>query len=201
MLTQNISGKRTNSLFFLLTLLTYSSCSLNRTTNESTDYNEKNNFYSKKINQFTFILKPFGSEKLLDTNYDHNLGNQSETAKDSILNEYKEYMCFVFEIDIDGFHGDISDYEQHGKESDSEQRSNYYLFDMQHSFILVNEDSTEVPCQIYYYERLNEMAKINRFIVGFRNTKRRNVTFEYTNPYFNCGKIKFAINNQPLAYN
>jgi hypothetical protein len=194
--------KKVNSCLLLLALF-IGACSLNKNSNESADYIEAENLYQKKVKQYTFTLKPFSSEKLLATNYAETINTQSPAERDSIIAEYKNYLCFVFEIDIEGFHGDISDYEEPepSNEKNSESKVSYYLFNMQNDFKLKSNNGSESPCVIYYYERLNEIAKTNRFIVGFKKGTAHDYTFEYNNPYFNCGKINFSINQQHLALN
>ncbi len=193
--------KKLNNLLVLLTVcMLVLSCSLSRSADESTDYLEQDNLYQKKIKQYTFRLKPFDPMRLIKINYGDSINTFSKQAVDSIISEYKGYLCFVFEIDIDGFKGDIADYET-GKPTDFEQRSSYYLFGMQNDFKLKDEKGMENPCLFYYYERLNEIARTNRFIIGFKNTNAPEVTVQYNNPYFNCGNINFSINTHHLAFN
>jgi hypothetical protein len=148
-------------------------------------------FQNRKIREFSFSLKPFPSEHLAKINYDFSKLSISE--KDSVLAEYSEFTCFVFDINIDGFRGDICEYEE-VKNYNYDNVINYYLFDMQKNFSLLDNNGKSTPCSIYYFERLNELAHTNRFIIGFRKEKSETTTLEYENPYFNCGKINFEIN-------
>lgn len=174
---------------------------MNKSSNESTDFLEDEGFYQKKIKQYTFILKPYNAEKLIAVNYRSDIDKYTKPQQDSIIKEYNDYLCFVLEVKIDGFTGDISQYEEPGKNSDVEKKSNYYLFEMQNNLKLKDDAGNETPCNIYYYERLSELARSNRFIIGFKKPKTENIRLEYDNPYFGCGKINFSINKQHLALN
>jgi hypothetical protein len=197
-------ARKINSLLLILATTLLTCCTLKKDSEsgfDSLDYKKNEDFYYKKVNQYGFRLKPFDPAKLMSINYGDTLNSFSREKRDSIELEYKSYTCFVFEIDIEGFTGDISDYETVTNEGTPGQKMNYYLFGMQSDFRLVNEKGAESPCIIYYYERLNEIAKTNRFIIGFTNPKQGDISLEYNNPYFNCGKIRFSINKQHLEFN
>jgi hypothetical protein len=200
MLTINTVVKKINSLL-LLAMILLTACKSSEDGFDSLDYKEKEEFYYKKVSQYGFRLKPFDPVRLMTVNYGDALNSFSKEKRDSISLEYKGYACFVFEIDVEGFTGDITDYESAANEATHEQKMNYYLFGMQNDFRLMNEKGIETPCIIYYYERLNEIAKTNRFIIGFKTPNQGGTSLEYNNPYLNCGKIKFSINKQHLAFN
>jgi hypothetical protein len=189
------------SKYFFVFVVFISSCSTNKNSNDNNDFISDENLYLKTVKQYTFKLKPYSSNRLVNINYKEDINKFSKVQQDSIIKEYNSYLCFVFEIDIDDFKGDISDYEEPGKDFNYDQKVNYYLFEMQNSFKLKDSKGGETPCLIYYFERLNEIAKTNRFIVGFKKPKTEEQRFEYENPYFNCGKINFSINKQHLALN
>jgi hypothetical protein len=172
-----------------------SSCSVNKDPDGSTDFDEEKNVYFKKIGRYHFSLKPYSSDRLAAINYP---GGSGET-RDSIIKDYNDFICFVFEIDIDGFSESITDYDEPGKESDYDEKVNYYLFGMQNDLKLADNKGFETPCTIYYHERTNEISKSNRFIAGFRRPKTEDLIFEYNNPYLNCGKVNISINKQHLA--
>lgn len=185
-------------------MLLMSCCALKKGGEEgfdSLDYKEQEGLYYKKVKQYGFRLKPFDPLRLMTINYGDTVNSFSKAKRDSIESEYKDYACFVFEIDIDGFNGDISEYDEPGKEEAQDQKMNYYLFGMQHNFRLISDKGDETPCIIYYYERLSEIAKTNRFIIGFKNPKQEEISLEYNNPYFSCGRIRFSINKQHLEIN
>ena len=177
--------------------MVFVSCSKD-SPNDSTD---SNNFYSKQIGIYTFISKPFNAEKLIKLNYKESFEKLSAETKDSIIKEYNNYMCFLFEIKIDGFTGDIVEYDEPKKESDYNKKLSYYLFEMQKDFSLKDSKGLETPCTIYYFERLSEIAKTNKFIVGFNKVNSDGITFEYNNQIINCGNIKFNIRSNQLALN
>lgn len=189
------------SKYLFMMLIFISACSTNKSSNDSLDFIEDENLYMKNIKQYTFKLKPYNSGRLININYKEDINKLSKPQQDSIIKEYNDYLCFVFEIDIADFKGDISEYEEQGKDYDYNQKVNYYLFEMQNSFKLKDNNGVETPCVIYYFERLNEIAKTNRFIIGFKKPVNNEQRFEYENPYFNCGKINFSINKQHLALN
>lgn len=186
----------TNSVLIGLIL---SACSLSRDTSGSTLFNEDVGEYFKSIKEFNFKLKPYNSSKMASINYGHAIENMASELKDSILNEYDNYLCFLLEIDIKGFTGEITDYDPIGKESDYDQKVNYYLFEMQHDLKLTDIKGSQYPCLIYFYERLSELNKANRFVIGFKKPSSNDICFEYDNPFINCGKIKFSIEKQHLA--
>lgn len=200
MLTINTVEKKViNYLGIFLLLVTAASCSMNKDTNGSMDYDAEKNIYSKRIGPYTFDLKPYSTGKLASINYEDK--TISRETKDTIVNDYNNFVCFVFEIGIDGFSESITDYDEPGKESDYDKKVNYYLFEMQNDLKLKNGKGLETPCTIYYHERMSGISKINRFIVGFRRTGTESLVFEYTNPYLNCGKVNISINEQHLALN
>lgn len=168
-----------------------------RKTGESLDFDSDKGKYIKKVKQYTFTLVPLNSEKLAAINYDQDVGEGE--YRDSITAQYSDFTCFMFEINIDGFTGDLSEYEEPGKEGNYNAKVNYYLFEMQRSLRLVNDKGIESPCSVYYFERLNELARKNRFMIGFKKPEGSNFVLEYNNPFFSCGKINIGINSYHLA--
>jgi hypothetical protein len=178
-------------------LVIISACSVNRGSDGNLDYDQERNIYFKKIGQYAFSLKSYSSDKLAAVNYSED--SISKDAKDSIIRDYDNFICFVFEIDIDGFRESIIDYDEPGKEFNYDEKVNYYLFNMQRNLKLKNGKGIETPCTIYYHERMNEISRTNRFIVGFKKIGTEDAIFEYTNPYLNCGKVNISINKKDLA--
>jgi hypothetical protein len=186
-------------LYIIGAVLIIHGCSLKRTSDELNAESLKD-VYSKKVDQFEFRLVPFKTEKLFEVNYkDQESLRQNE--KDSILNEYSNYLCFVFEIKINGFEGDITEYGIPGENVDQTEKLNYYLFGMQKSLSLKDANGNESSCVIYYREQLNEIVKTNRFIVGFNKPSGKDVIFEYDNKLLNSDKIQINLNNHHLALN
>lgn len=157
----------------------------------SPDYNNDRNLYQKKVGKFTFSLKPLNSEELYSINFSkHTL---SETQKDSIVKEYSAFKCFIFDITIQDFNKSISDYGESSGEFDSQKKTEYYLFTMQNDLALRDKFDNLIPCTIYYNERLGNLSGINRFVVGFKNTKDCELIFEYKSSYLNCGNVKIQL--------
>jgi len=159
--------------------------------------NHPENSLVKKAGAFTFMLRPYSSERLAAVNY-ANTG-LSQASRDSIIKEYDQFLCFVLEISIDGFGNSIENYSSGpAKELSYEKRSDYYLFGMQHDLKLLERDH-ETPCTIYYYERMNEITSANRFVIGFKKGGSAETVLEYNNPCLDCGKIRFHLDNSHLA--
>lgn len=189
-----------NTIKFFLVGALLVSCSLNRDTSDVTTlFSDEDGVYSKIIKEFGFKLIPYNSCKMAMINYGGAINDLSEVRRDSIFKEYDNYVCFLLEIDIKGFKGEMTDYDLPGKEVDYDDKVNYYLFGMQKDIKLKDAKGNEYPCIIYYHERLNELSKANRFLVGFNKPNSDEIFFEYENPFINCGKVKFNIEKQHLA--
>lgn len=186
--------------YFFLLIVFLQACSLSRSS-EETDESNGGETYTKKIGMYSFKLTSCNANKLIAINYKNSLDTMSKSAADSIKKEYNNYMCFVLEINIDGFEGDIVDYDEPGIEIDYNKKLNYYLFNMQNDLMIKDDKGRSSACVIYYYERLNQLARSNKFIVGFNNTVEDNFTFQYTPSILKCGNINFNINKNHLALN
>ncbi|MBL7930626.1 MAG: hypothetical protein JNL60_01920 [Bacteroidia bacterium] len=180
-------------LILLGLVLVGSFCSLRLAGERSNEKEFVGNVSQKEIGEFTFSLKPISSEKMFIINYGDTLSNDT---RETVLKEYDEFLCYVFEIDIKGFDGSISEYDILGKSSDYEKKNKYYLFDMQRDIKLTNAKGGEIPCSIFFQEQLNHIISSNRFIIGFRCRHAGDMILEYDNPYLNCGKVNIALDNK-----
>ncbi|MBA3682859.1 MAG: hypothetical protein H0W73_17095 [Bacteroidetes bacterium] len=149
---------------------------------------------TKEIKQYKFLLQPLTANDLFNINY----GNKDvdEKEKKIILAEYETFCCFRFDIKVEGFDKEITEYYDKADEKvDYDQLLNYYLFGMQQDFKLLGMDGSEASCNIYFYERNFMLTKSNRFIVGFKKpSKMETLTFSYDNRFLSIGKINFQIN-------
>jgi len=151
--------------------------------------------YQKQIKQFKFILQPISANELVKLNYKNKELNSSEIKE--IEKAYSDFMCFKFEILIEGFNYEITEYYDKDEREDYDKLINYYLFEMQKDLKLNSSDGEEVTSSIYSFERNFELVKSNRFIIGFKKPKSQaEITFSYDNKYLNIGKVNFQINKK-----
>lgn len=155
-------------------------------------------FSEKKIGRYTFRIEPIPASKLIAIHYGKDkFQSLRSSERDSIVSEYEQYVCFLFEIEIDDYSGDIAEYEHPDVKMEMAKRLNYFLFDMQKDFSLLDNKGTVYPCRIYYFQRLSEMTKRNQFIVGFDKPVHSEVlSFQYENSALNCGPVKMILNNE-----
>ncbi|MDX2172815.1 MAG: hypothetical protein SFY56_06825 [Bacteroidota bacterium] len=184
------------SSYIIVVVILFQSCSLKKANKEEYEYTGTS--YSKNIGKYSFKLTPFDSKKLIALNYKDELERISNAEKDSIQKEYDNYLCFVLEITIDGYTGDIVDFEEQNMESDYNKRLNYFLTEMQNDLILKDSKGIDTPCNIYYFQRLSELAKTNKFIVGFSKPSSNEITFQYKNSLLKCGTINFSFNKNNI---
>lgn len=199
MLMINTVVKKIKYIFILSVFL--QACSLSRSSEEVDESDAVGQSYSKTIGNYTFKATPCNSNKLIAINYKDKLEAMSKSAVDSVIKEYNNYLCFIFEINIEGFDGDIVDYDEPNNEIDYTKKLNYYLFSMQNDFNIKDDKGKSSACIIYYFERLNELTRSNKFIVGFNNSVDNNFTFQYSPSLLKCGDINFNINKNHLALN
>jgi hypothetical protein len=154
--------------------------------------------YKKRIKQYKFLLRPLGTEDLVKINYKNQ--DLSDDQLRELANEYKDYCCFKFEILVDGFNAEITEYyDKNDDKVNYEELVSYYLFGMQNDLKIFGADGNEMPCNIYFFERNYSLLKSNRFIIGFRKPAGENFTFSYNNTYLNIGKVNFLINKQDFT--
>ncbi len=155
---------------------------------------EKSTAYEKQLKQFKFKLSPISAEALVKINYRNEALSPEET--DKVMREYKDYLCFRFEISIDNFKGEITEYyDKNDSRADYDKLMSYYLFDMQNDLYLTGDNGEKIPCNLYVFERNYELTKSNRFMVVFKKPQTGNCKFTYDNRYLNIGKVNFLINN------
>lgn len=166
--------------------LLFASCSNRRLSEEKA-------VYEKQLKQFNFKLSAVDPETLVKINYKNQDLSKEETKK--IMDEYKDYLCFRFEIKVDGFSEEITQYyDKYDNKADYDKLINYYLFEMQNDLYLVGDNSEKIPCSIYFFERNYDLTKSNRFMLVFKKFETKGkVTFTYDNKYLNIGKVNFLI--------
>ncbi len=185
------------SYILLLISLITTSCNKDSSSSlqgDSFDSNSNKNAYKKQIKQFKFILQPLSIDNLLAINYKNKKLSEAETKE--IKKEYSEYWCFKFEILIEDFNAEITEYyDKKDEKGDYDKLVSYYLFDMQKDLKLIALNGEETPCNIYSFERNFELVKSNRFMIGFKKPKSTNqITFSYNNNNLTIGKLNFQIN-------
>jgi hypothetical protein len=91
-----------------------------------------------------------------------------------------------------------------GSADDYQNRVKYFSFDMQHDIRLVDGGDT-LPCALYHFERIYDIAPYCTFLLGFpldKNHADAEKTLVYYDRIFGKGTIKFTyvkneINNTP----
>jgi hypothetical protein len=82
--------------------------------------------------------------------------------------------------------------------SQYDERVKYFAFGMQHDINLV-EDGDTIPCGLYHFERIYDVAPYSKFLLGFMKGKHSNPkerTLTFYDKVFNKGLIKFTYTDE-----
>lgn len=156
------------------------------------------NRQQKKINDVTLTLTALKPESLAAINYGEALERMRSEQKDSVMLEYQSYSCFIFDIDIDGFSGTLSDYRPSGSNYRETEIAQFYASDLQSHLSLEVKNGEPLPCEVFFAEKSNGLPGRTRLIAGFRTEGRIPLVFKFNNPYLNCGTIQFNINRDQI---
>lgn len=122
------------------------------------------------------------------------------------VENFKGSQYFIFKIALKNFQGDLLKYEVKDQ-SDYSNRVNYFSFQMQHDFYLL-EGEDSLKCNLFHFERTYGVSPFCTFVLGFDSrddileiprslTYKENIKNDkiliYNDQVFGVGTLKFKI--------
>lgn len=146
----------------------------------------------KKIGEVNFQLKYLPVAYMVSNELRKKDVTQAEL--DSLIPQYSGMEYYELKISIDDFYEETAKYGVTDMAM-YQQRIVYMSFAMQNDLSVVVNDSKEVPCQLFHFERTYGVAPYATFLFGFSKEQMGEGVTERTvvlnDNLFNKGLIKF----------
>jgi hypothetical protein len=162
----------------------------------------KNNGLSveKNIGEITFsaLYKPYSYLAVMELKND----SLNEKKIKSKIKEYEGLQYFTFKIAANNQQQELLRVNI-GSEGDYYSRLEYFSFEMQHDFKLIEGKDT-LDCALYHYERVYGLAPYATLVLGFPFAKGeqqkpyQNKTISYTDKIFGAGKVNMTFKGENL---
>lgn len=124
----------------------------------------------------------------------------ADTVLKKKLKELTDMQYYDLKIEIKDGQGELLKYGLTSTEQ-YQERINYFSFGMQKDIQLVDGNDT-LPCLLYHYERVYDVAPYGTFILGFAKGKNDNAgkTLLLFDKGFNKGIVKFYFEGKDIKY-
>lgn len=155
---------------------------------------EHNTLIKKKtIGEFNYTLKYLPIEYMI---CNETKGKEiSSTEEDALYEQYEGMHYFQLQIDIDGFTDEIAKFGLSDMQK-YQQRIGYMAFDMQDDISGIVNNTNEISCKLYHFERTYGVAPYAKFLMAFSkedmNDPVQNITIIFNDNLFNKGLLKFS---------
>jgi hypothetical protein len=163
---------------------------------------DKNNglLIEKNIGAITFsaLYKPYSYLAVLELRKD-SINEKKLKEKEK---EYEGLQYFTFKIAANDQQQELLRVNA-GSESDYYSRLEYFSFEMQHDFKLIEGRDT-LDCALYHFERVYGLAPYATVVLGFPFAKGgqqktyQNKTISYTDKIFGAGKVNMTFKGEKL---
>jgi hypothetical protein len=162
----------------------------------------KNNglLIEKNIGEITFsaLYKPYPYLATMELRND----SINEKKIKEKIKEYEGLQYFTFKIAANDQQRELLKVNMRS-EGDYYSRLEYFSFEMQHDFKLIEGKDT-LDCALYHFERVYGLAPYATMVLGFPLTKAgeqkqyQNKTISYTDKIFGAGKVNMTFKGENL---
>lgn len=147
---------------------------------------------SKEIGEFNYQLKHLPVEYMISNELRKN--DVSKTELDSLLSDYEGMEYYELKIDVDDFYDETAKYGIADMQ-EYQERIVYMSFAMQNDLTMKVDNTEEITCKLFHFERTYGVAPYATFLFGFSKEEMGSEVSERTVVFndnlFNKGLIKF----------
>lgn|GEM_PF-897290 len=126
--------------------------------------------------------------------------NVAQSVFDSIRNTYDGVEYYMIKIEVPGAGMELAKINL-SYQAEYEERIKYLSFDMQNNLKAITDDSSEINCTVYHFERTYNITPYSTFLIGFPDEKLKSSKFRtvvLNDNLFNNGLIKFKLSLDQL---
>jgi hypothetical protein len=146
---------------------------------------------TKQINDLQFSITYLPSLYMICNDLKKDKITKNELLDLSI--QYEDFEYYLLKIEALESELELAKYKVRNQ-AEYEERIKYYSFGMQRDIIAEIESETQVPCELYHFERTYNITPYSSFLIGFPkdaigDSKERTIVLN--EQIFNKGLVKF----------
>lgn len=151
----------------------------------------------KQVGNYNLMLKYLPVDFLVLKEFEKPYYNIDEKEFEENKKRFADHHYFTLRVTSKDnsksvLNNDISGYEEYGN------RLNYFAFDSQDDFKLVQENDT-IDCALHHFENNYGLSQINDITLVFKdNNSKGNLTFFWKDRVLGIGTVKFLIERSEL---